>query len=217
MKLYLIRHGHSHVNVDESLWASLSTMDAELTEKGHKQADALGLWMKQNNAQGDVIYCSSMRRARQTAQRVTEALGIEPVYDDRLREIGTNYANGLAIEEELLPRTFIDTWPNVTPFSSRAKDLANVESWMHFRVRLATLVDELAIKHADQTVYLVAHGGVVAGIFDNTFNIGPYRRCAVFTHNTGVTLFEHRISHKHETWQMVFHNSIAHLTDPELW
>jgi broad specificity phosphatase PhoE len=217
MKLYFIRHGQSYINIHEPPWDTLETLDAELTDKGHRQAAALGEWMRQHNTKGDVIYCSTMRRARQTAHYVAEALELEPVFDDRLREIGSNYSTGLAIEEELLPRTFVEQWPNIAPFASRAKDLEGVESWMHFRVRLATFIDELAMRHLDQSVYIVAHGGVIAGMFDNIFNIGPYRRCAVYSHNTGMTLFEHRYAHHHENWQMVFHNNTAHLTDPELW
>src|SRR5687767_3460131 len=113
MKLYIIRHGQSHINVaDESTWSTLETMDTELTDKGHHQAAALGAWMRANEIKADALYCSTMRRARQTAYYVSQALNLEPTFDDRLREIGHNYITGLAIEEEKLPRTFDPRWPN---------------------------------------------------------------------------------------------------------
>ena len=48
MRLYLIRHGQSHVNVED--WATLDSMDAGLTERGHQQAAALRDWLKRQQS-----------------------------------------------------------------------------------------------------------------------------------------------------------------------
>jgi 2,3-bisphosphoglycerate-dependent phosphoglycerate mutase len=209
MQLYMIRHGESHVNV--SHWDTLATMDTELTDKGHRQAAALRDWLKTTDIKADALYASTMRRAVQTASYVAEALDIEVTPDDRLREIGNSYITGHPIEEERLPRTFIDHWPHVAPFAHRSTEFEGIESWMHFRIRLAQFVDGLALRHIHQKVFVVAHGGVIAAMFDNVFNVGPYRRCDINNHNTSITLFEHRIKPEREPWSLWYHNRVDHL------
>lgn len=214
MQLILIRHGESFVNRDG--WESLPSMDAGLTEKGHKQAMALRDWLTQTGASGDVLYCSTMRRAQETAAYVSEALGLTCMADDRLREIGSNYASGLPIDEADLPRNFNEQWWDKMPFTPRALELENGESWMHFRLRLAAFIDDISHQHHRQTIYVVAHHGVIAAICDNMFNVGPYRRCAVHSVNTSWTLFEHQADNGREPWQLRFHNRIDHLLGTDL-
>ena len=50
---------------------------------------------------------------------------------------------------------------------------------------------EIVAAHRRQRVLVVCHGGVIEFAFDHIFNIGPWRRCEVWTHNTGVTHFEY--------------------------
>jgi 2,3-bisphosphoglycerate-dependent phosphoglycerate mutase len=209
MKLYFVRHGESHTNVTP--FDQLPSMDMGLTDKGHAQAAALRDWMIRGDAKADALYSSSLQRARQTAAYLQQALGIAPIEDDRLREIGSNDLSGLSIAENNLPRLFHERWVNESPFVSRAVERMDVESWMHFRIRLARFVDELAQKHLNQTVYVVTHGGTMSAMFDNVFNIGPYRRCDVHNLNTSWTMFEYRTETNREPWYLWFHNRIDHL------
>lgn len=209
MYLYLIRHGESHINV--SHWDSLTTMDTELTDKGLRQAAALRDWLKHSNLEADALYASTMRRAQQTAAYIREALNVEIINDDRLREIGTSYRTGLPIEEDILPRTFVDRWANTAPFVSRSSEFEGIESWMHFRIRLAEFMDELMHRHAGKHVFVVAHGGVVSATFDNVFNVGPYRRCGMHTDNTSLTLFHYDEKSVREPWTLRYHNRVEHL------
>lgn len=157
-----------------------------------------------------------MLRARETVAYVNEALGLEITFDDRLREIGNNHASGLPVDEARLPRTFNSQWADVAPFAPRTMEFEDAESWMHFRVRLAQFVDYLAHKHPNQAVYVVAHGGVIAAMFDNVFNVGPYRRCDVHNINTSWTLFEHHLDRGREPWSLRHHNRIDHLVGTDL-
>lgn len=209
MFLYLIRHGESHINVTP--FADLTTMDAELTDKGHQQAAALRDWLKTTDLKADALYTSSLRRALQTASYVGEALSTDLITDDRLREIGNSYRTGLPIEEDRLPRIFVERWANSAPFISRSTEFEGIESWMHFRIRLAEFVDDLMHRYAGKHVFVVAHGGVVAAMFDNIFNVGPYRRCSMHTDNTSITLFEYDEQSQREPWVLYYHNRVEHL------
>ncbi|MCU0498758.1 MAG: histidine phosphatase family protein [Anaerolineae bacterium] len=209
MRLIIVRHGESHVNV--ASWETLHTLDTELTPTGHQQATQLRNWLWKHGAKTDALYCSTMIRARQTAHYLSEAFNLAPTFDDRLREIGTTYATGLPIEEALLPRSFANRYADEAPFIPRSIEVENVESWMHFRIRLAVFIDDLIVKHLDQTVYVVAHGGVIAGMIDNVFNVGPYRRCSTLIDNTGWTEFGFKPNAGREPWTLRAHNRTDHL------
>lgn len=214
MKLYLVRHGQSHVNLGK--YSELENLDAGLTDLGHKQAQALGTWLRQHGAQADALYSSTMRRARETSHYISEALGQQVTFDDRLRELSNTYASGLPVEEANLPRQFIDQPWHLTPFAARTKQFEGAESWMHLRIRLAQIVDELVHKHLGQTVYMVAHGGIVAGMFNNVFNVGPYFRCRIDTYNAAWSLFEFHAEQHRPPWTLHHHNRVDHLAPDEL-
>lgn len=209
MHLFLIRHGESYVNLGN--WDSLESMDTGLTEKGYQQAEALGAWLKESDMEADALYCSTMRRTLETAKYVSEAFNIPAVPDDRLREIGNSYKSGKAIEETKLPRRYNSNYAHVAPFLSRADEPDDVESWLHFRARLGDFIHGLMDQYYDKRVYIVAHGGVISAIFDNMYNVGPYRRCDVHNYNTSWTQFEYRTGERLSPWYLWFHNRIDHL------
>jgi len=209
MRLYVIRHGQSHVNVGD--WATLDSMDAGLTEKGHQQAVALRDWLKENGRTCDALYASTMLRTQETARYVEEAFDMESIPDDRIREIGNSAVDGSALPETGLPRVYNPLKPDKAPFAKRGIDIENGESWMHFRTRLGQFVDDLIEKHQGRKVYVVAHGGVISAMLDNIYNTGPYRNARTDTHNTGWSLFDHNPDIGRERWMLIHHNRIDHL------
>lgn len=210
MDLYIVRHGQSYVNREQ--WSTLTTMDTALTELGQRQAVALRDWLQEKEVKADALYASTMRRANETADFIAPAFGLTPVLDDRLREIGNNYANGLPVPEAKLPRTFNDKWPNHAPYAPRTFEFEGAESWVHFQVRVAQFIDDIVEKHsADETVYVVAHGGVIAATFDVLFNVGGFRVCGVHADNTSWTHFKHYGNGSRERWILYEHNRVDHL------
>jgi probable phosphoglycerate mutase len=82
---------------------------------------------------------------------------------------------------------------------------------MHFRTRVGLFVEELVSRHRDQVVVAVGHGGVIEITFDHVFNVGAFRRCEVWNHNTGVAHFEYVAHPRRETWRLHAHNRVDHL------
>ena len=208
MQLYLIRHGQSYVNLKD--WPNGNT-DEGLTDLGLMQAARLADWLPQNLAHVDYIYASTMRRARETAEMVAAAYGRNIVFDDRLREIGNNRLDHTPWPNDALPRDFAEFWASARPFAPLVLNVDLGESYMHFRTRVGILVEELVENHRGQTVAVVAHGGVVEAVFDHVFNIGPWRRCEIWDHNTAVTYFEYVEHAGRETWRLHYHNRTEHL------
>ncbi len=82
-KLLFARHGESEANRDKVVAGGV--MDAKLTDKGHQQAKDLAEALKDRNI--TKIIASPMKRAQQTAQVLSDALGIEIETIAELKEI----------------------------------------------------------------------------------------------------------------------------------
>jgi probable phosphoglycerate mutase len=208
MHLYLIRHGQSHINLAE--WESGNT-DEGLTELGNKQATALAGWMPNCVPEIDVLLTSTMRRALETAELLAEAYGQPLEFDDRLREIGNNRWDHSAWPNDDLPRDYADYWASERPFSPVTPFIENGETFIHFRTRVGLVIEDLVEEYRDDCVIAVCHGGVIEAAFDHIFNVGPWRRCEIWNHNTGITYFEYVAHPNRETWRLHYNNRFSHL------
>ena len=211
MHLYLIRHGQSYVNLPD--WSG-TNWDQPLTELGRRQAAALATWLPQRLPAIDAIYASTMMRARETAAPLAEVYNLPISFEDRVREIGNNRYDHVPWSADEQPGRFADFWASERPFAPVMEEPKS-ETLMHFRARVGVFIEEIVAAHRSQRVLVVCHGGVIEFAFDHIFNIGPWRRCEVWTHNTGVTHFEYVEHPGREVWRLRSHDRIDHLT-PEL-
>lgn len=207
MQLIMIRHGQSYVNLRD--WNG-GNRDEGLTELGQEQAAALASWLPDHVERIDALYCSTMRRARETAVPLATAYGLSPSFDDRLREVGNNRLDHTAWPSDDLPE-YSDYWGSERPFSSITPDRQMGESLMHFRIRVGNFIEEIIDTHRGQTVVAVCHGGVIEITYDHVFNVGPWRRCEVWSKNTGITRFELVEHPTRETWRLHYHSRTEHL------
>ena len=208
MHLYMIRHGQSFVNLQD--WEQ-GNLDEGLTELGQLQAMALAQWLPRQLTRIDALYASTMRRARETARYLAQAYVTEIRFDDRLREIGNNRYDHSPWPSDDLPKEYSDYWASERPFATTTPMVEGGETFMHFRTRVGLFIEELVEGYRDKTVVAVCHGGVIEAAFDHIFNIGPWRRCEVWDHNTGITHFEYVELPRRETWRLHYHNRIDHL------
>lgn len=209
MHLYLIRHGQSHVNLVE--WTN-GNLDVGLTEMGHRQARALADWLPGQLPGPDAVFCSTMRRARETVAPLAAAYDLTAQFDDRLREIGNNRHDHQPWPNDALPQEFADYWTSERPFASLTPTLPGGESSMHFRARVGQFLDETIHDYAGGTVIGLCHGGVIGCVLDIVFGAGPWRRCEVWSNNTGISHIEHVVYAGKERWRLHAHNRVEHLT-----
>lgn len=93
----LVRHAESehHVRGLTGGWT-----DTPLTALGHEQARRLASRLHHELGDRPIrVLTSDLRRARETADHVSAALGIEPVLDRRLREYNNGAAANLTLDE----------------------------------------------------------------------------------------------------------------------
>jgi probable phosphoglycerate mutase len=93
-ELTLVRHGRTGWHSDNR-YAGAS--DVPLDEVGLTQADRLAEWAARHPH--DVLACSPLRRARQTAAPVAAALGLRPEVVPALREMDFGVAEGATLAE----------------------------------------------------------------------------------------------------------------------
>lgn len=145
-KIYFVRHGQSKWNVEDKICGAT---DIELTDEGHNQAIVTGNLIKDNNIMADMILCSPLKRAADTAKHISEITGIPYMVDDRLIEQNFGKFEGSS------PR-------NSEIFFEAKKQFLNRyeggESMFQVAHRIYSLLDEL--KQDDKTYILVAHNGI---------------------------------------------------------
>ncbi len=209
MDLYLVRHGQSYVNLPE--WDGGNT-DEPLTDLGQRQATAAAAWLPSHLEKVDAIFASTMKRAQETAAPIAAAYNNAPIINDtRLREIGNNKHDHTPWPSDDLPN-YGELWGSERPFDSITPKHEGGESMMHFRIRVGQFIEEMVCQFRDKHVIAVCHGGVIDAAVDHIFNIGPYRRCEVWSKNTGITRFQFIDHPDREAWRLHYQNRVEHYT-----
>ena len=161
--ILLARHGETTWNKERRFQGRL---DVPLNDVGREQARALA---EQARGEGLVaLYCSPLVRARETAEIVGRALGLEPRVDDRLTEVDVG-----AWEERLKPdiqREEPDAW---AAFQAAGPDwrFPGGESLAEQQERVvAALVD--ITQRRDLPALVICHRGVVRCALAHTHSRG---------------------------------------------
>ncbi|MCX6721210.1 MAG: histidine phosphatase family protein [Candidatus Staskawiczbacteria bacterium] len=94
---YILRHGESKGNVENIVSCWPEKFHNFLTEKGKEQIRAAAEKLENKNI--DLIFCSPLLRAKETAGIVGKKLNIKPKIDKRLRELGFGIFNGKPVED----------------------------------------------------------------------------------------------------------------------
>jgi probable phosphoglycerate mutase len=174
MELLLIRHALP-LRIDEG--SVDGPADPALSELGHAQARALSDWLADEHV--DALWCSPMRRARETAAPVAARLQLDAHVDDGLAEFDRDALSYIPIEE--LKAAGDPRWNEVP------------EQPEHFRRVVVDAVEGIVASHAGHRVAVVCHGGVinaytahVLGLEDPLFFLPTYTSISrVFAASTG--------------------------------
>jgi probable phosphoglycerate mutase len=88
-RIYLIRHGATASSAEDRFAGST---DVDLSDEGRRQVASLARRLADDEV--TAVYCSPMRRTRETAQILAEPHGLTPVADAGLREIDHGHWEG---------------------------------------------------------------------------------------------------------------------------
>lgn len=180
--LLLIRHGETAWNAEERMQGH---EDIPLNERGCAQAEALGARFARETIHA--LYSSDLKRALETARRISAATGRPVIPDVRLRE------RHLGVLQGVLRLTAHETTGEVYA-RYRASDpdyvLPGGESTRQFAARVLACIDDLVRRHPGETVVVVAHGGVLDQLYRRAAGL-PISGPRAFTlRNTSVNRLE---------------------------
>ena len=153
-----VRHGKQEV--PDSAFTPGVWRDPPLSALGERQAAAVGAALGRESV--DVVLCSDLRRAAQTAEEVAAPHGLEPIPYAELREVETyrDVPQGVPLQDVMSPvmwhgvqERFVreKRW-DVSPYS---------ESSAEFRRRVVTVVEGILALHEGSHLAIVCHGGVI--------------------------------------------------------
>jgi broad specificity phosphatase PhoE len=155
MKLYFVRHGESEANVQKVI--SNRDLVHGLTERGRQQAAGLAESLRGAGARR--IFSSPLLRAVQTAEVLSDALGIDYVVTDALREFDCGIAEGRSDPEAWeLHRWVMEEW---LQDGNRAARIEQGESFSDIQGRFVPFIEQLVREQVESgDSILVGHGGL---------------------------------------------------------
>ena len=208
--LYLIRHGRSDFDSRE-----MSTMprgdqwDPPLSEEGRHQSELLARRLQLMDLHPSAVYCSPLRRTRETVAPYAAAAGLEVTYDEDLIEAHIGGWEGLPFEEIVSSdNELVRLVVNQQPIWHRSP---GGETMPEFRSRAVTAIDGILKKHLEGDVVIVAHGGIINAYCGEV--VGLPNEMFFLPENTSINSIV--VDGEHRTVR--FLNDVVHLTDPRLF
>lgn len=156
MKIYLIRHGQTTGDVENRYGGSY---DDHLSDEGEIQAHKLAEKLASSGIQ--IIFCSPLIRAQETAKIINTKLNCEIKTDEDLKERNQNaILSGMTRDEAR------EKYPELV---EQVKDYRNTisgaESYENFVERLKKVFSKIANSSGYSTIGIVTHGGPIRVIF----------------------------------------------------
>jgi broad specificity phosphatase PhoE len=208
--LYLIRHGRSDLDSNAmSATPRGDQYDPPLSAEGRRQAELLAKRLCVMDLHASAVYCSPLRRARETVAPYAEASGLAVVYDDGLMEAHIGGWEGLPFEEIVASDAEIAR--SIRNQQAIWSNAPGGESGASFRRRIVGAVDRILERHPVDDIVVVAHGGVINAFCGSV--LGLAQDMFFLPENTSIN----SVIVDEERRSVRFLNDVAHLTDPQLF
>lgn len=151
MEILLTRHGQTEWNLLKKVQGKA---DIELNEKGIEQANNTKNVLSNENF--DLIICSPLIRAIQTANIINSNRNIPMIIDERLSERDFGEFEGM-----------LNTEFDFDKFWSYKQNIQykKAENIRTFFKRVYNFLDDIHLKYKDKRILLVAHGGISIPIY----------------------------------------------------
>lgn len=179
MNILVIRHGQSEADI---LQVHEGRVDYPLTEKGHKQAQIMADFIK-NNFKVNKIYSSTLTRAKQTAQYLADIFNLDIIYEEDLQEFNNGLLAGLTYEEAKIKYPKVDNLPI-------DKSVYGMESLLEFRNRAERVLNKILEETKDdETIVIISHGKMINQLYHVFLNLPVNQDIFFSTGDTGIHLW----------------------------
>jgi len=162
---FLLRHGQTpyQQNKERIIYPWPEPSPILLTEKGRKEIERAAEELKKEKI--DLVFASPLPRTRESAEIVAKELGLDIVFDERLREIDLGIYKGKPKEQYI--KEFLEKE------GSFYRKPSGGESWNEVKERVKSFLEELEEKYKDKRILIISHGnplvfleGIMRGLSD---------------------------------------------------
>ncbi len=199
---YLIRHGATDNNLADPPLLQGRSADGSLSAAGQQQAELAGRHLAQHGLQA--VYCSPLKRARETAEFVARVHGLTPEIVDDITEVDVGAWEGRNWQE--IEKTDGERYRQFMEHPDTVGYLDG-ESLEDVRARVVPAIDELLARHPGQRIAIVAHNVVNRVYLATAMNLPLSRARGLSQDNGGINV----LRWKDDAAKLVSMNSVFHL------
>lgn len=151
-RIYLIRHGET-ANAGQVCFNG--HFDVDVSSAGREQFRSISKSLKKLPIK--TVYSSDLQRTRICAEIVSEPHGLKPIAFPELRELSFGEWEGMSVSEvnEKHPNQLNERLKNIETFS-----VEGGETFLQLQQRVIPKFKDIVAGHPDETIVIVAHGGV---------------------------------------------------------
>lgn len=171
-EILLVRHGESAAADPDRPFPLLDGQgDPPLHEEGVVQAQHACRRLIESGEDFDAVYVTPLRRTRETAQPLLEHLGVEPRIEPGLREVHLGEFEGGELRRRAAEGDPImgQVWDD-----ERWDHIPGAEPDDDFTARVRDAIIRIAAEHADGTVAVFTHGGVIGKVMQLATRSRPF-------------------------------------------
>jgi ribonuclease H / adenosylcobalamin/alpha-ribazole phosphatase len=151
--IVLLRHGVTAHTTGRRFSGGLGGDNPALSEEGRAQVGEAAAWLAELRDRIDVVVSSPVRRTRESAEVVAEALGLPLEEEPGFAEMEFGEWDGLSFTEVAeRDKERLDAW-----FADLAAAPPGGESFLDVQERVLAALDRLLETHAGRTVVVVSH------------------------------------------------------------
>ncbi len=145
---YITRHGEAENNTKRVI-SSVAENSHHLTEKGKKQAEEIGIWLKDKKI--DLVFVSPFIRTRETADIIGKILAFDPskiIIEPRIHELNAGVWNGKPFDH------FVKNFAHADRF---IKTPEGGENYADIKKRMGDVLYDLEKKYKDKNILIISH------------------------------------------------------------
>ncbi len=156
-QIVLVRHGESEGNVklsEDTSFANKANHQFALTERGRKQVEITGKYVRSKYGDFDAYFCSTFHRTQETLSLIFP--DVKPIIDPRLNELWRGIWHTMSKEE-------------IAKYYPMEKEIKEREGWYHHRAPggqngqdveslIYSFLSDLRELYAGKRVFIASHG-----------------------------------------------------------
>lgn len=198
MRLLIVRHGQTKSNVKKFIQGQ---NPGKLTKKGKKQTEKLAKRLLKEKI--DIIYCSDLKRCKETIKPFLKLRKIPIIYTKELRERNYGIFSGK-------PISYFYKWLKERGGKGNFNlKIPKGESFPDVQKRAKKFISKIIKKHKEENILLVTHGALKTAIMLYLFNKTPEKHYKKYKgKNTALSIVYIKDNGKHRARVI---NSLKHL------